>query len=146
MDRTPRPALVGVDVRVDPPTMLLRFESSPRKYVTVRVKTFAHGKEDLRAAAQRELEAFTDDQLELLADVAQPDPAAPPAIFEAAVQTVNRTGTYKGRIHCPGCGAFLAVAENPSLGYVEKCYTCHRELTVRVRGDEVHIVIRQRDA
>jgi hypothetical protein len=140
-----RPTLVAVDDGVNPPTMLLRFDGPPRQFVSVRIKTYAYTREALAVVAAEELQGFTPEQIDLLADVAQPDPAEPPAL-EAAVVPVERLGFYSGRIHCPGCGAFLAAADNPALGYVEKCYTCRREISVRVRGDEVHIVVRQADA
>jgi hypothetical protein len=136
-----RPTLVAVDDGVNPPTMLLRFDGPPRQFVSVRIKTYAYTREALAVVAAEELQGFTPEQIDLLADVAQPDPAEPPAL-EAAVVPVERLGFYSGRIHCPGCGAFVALAESPAIGYMQQCPHCRRELRIRVNGDTVAILLR----
>lgn len=94
--------------------------------------------------AQEQLAGFTEDQLQLLADVARPDPAA--THFSAVVTSVHREGTYRGRLHCPGCGLFLGMAESPAIGYGRKCQGCQRHIEIEVRGDSVCLVIRNETA
>lgn len=68
----------------------------------------------------------------------RPDPA-----LTAVVSIVPRVVSYRGRIHCPGCGAGIGRAESPAIGYVKECPHCNAPLEIRLEGNDVVITLRR---
>jgi hypothetical protein len=66
-----RPTFVSVDKKATPPTMTLRFEGDPPRYVTIRIRGDTQGRDPMFVGVC-ELRDFTEDQIALLDDVARP--------------------------------------------------------------------------
>jgi len=70
------PTLTSVDADARPPTMTVCFPGIPHRFVTVRILSDATTRDELKRAAFREFEAFSEGELELLSDVAKPIPGS----------------------------------------------------------------------
>src|SRR4051812_23934956 len=106
-----RPRLVSVDVVSRPPQMTLCFPGAPSRFITVRMRTEVRGAGLARVAAQTEIDAFAERDVELLRESAEPGPdldVGDPALFEASVRPVFKVAASSLPVRCPLCSGTIA--------------------------------------
>lgn len=111
----------------------------------VRIRTPVTTLEEARAAALREVRAFTAQQAELLREISRPFdraelPPDPAAAF--AVTAVAMEARYPGPVFCPACCRKLGTGDSPAIGYLTKCPGCQRKLTVTAVDGAITITLR----
>lgn len=137
-----RPLLFDVDVTLSPARMTICFPGRPNRFIVVRIRSAARELHQAQRAALRELEAFTPEQLQLLAESSAPAPIAPdPAPPEAMITKVEVEHRYAGSLFCPACCHRLGLGISPAIGYLRECPSCSRQLAVRFSPGIVTIVL-----
>lgn len=137
-----RPILFDVDVSARPARMTLCFPDTPRRFITVRIRANVTTEQDAKLAAFRELEGFTRDQLQLLAESSAPMAFAPdPDALSATITRVDQEQRYPGMLHCPACCHAVGRMDSPAIGYVDRCSSCKRRLKVRFAPGTVTVIL-----
>jgi hypothetical protein len=140
-----RPILFDVDVSARPARMTLCFVGRPHRFISVRIRrelSNAPTLDEARIAAFSEIDGFTEEQRQLLAESAVAAPVAPdPPQAIATLEQVEHEDRFPGLLHCPACCAKLGHGTSPSIGYLEECPTCKRRLVVRFVPGAVTIVL-----
>jgi hypothetical protein len=137
-----RPILFDVDVSAKPARMTLCFSGRPHRFITVRIRSDVASADEGAMAALQEIDAFTPEQLLLLAESAVEAPVASnPTQLIGMIESVDQDERFPGLLHCPACCAKLGHGTSPSVGYVEECPVCKRRLMVRFTQGVVTIVL-----
>lgn len=137
-----RPILWDVDEKSTPPRMTICFVDHPKRFITVRIKAPVGDLQSAKIAAVRELQAFTPDQLQLLAESSQPMAVAPdPDAVAATIQPVEQEDRYRGLLHCPACCRALGKGTSPAIGYLAACPGCQRKLIIRFAPGSVTVIL-----
>jgi hypothetical protein len=126
-----RPTFVSVDKRATPPTMLLRFDDDPPRFVTVNIRGDTKGR-NAEYLGATQLRDFTDDQIALLDDVARPRDEQPNGVTTTIVLSGDDLRPVPAvLVYCPGCCAKLGLLSAPVVYELRKCSVCRRGIEVR---------------
>lgn len=127
-----RPILFDVDIKMRPARMTICFPGRPKRFIVVSIKAPVTTEDEAKAAAFREMGAWTLDQLVLLSESAQPAPViADEDAMAATISMVEQEERYSGLIHCPACCRPLGRGDSPAIGYLTSCPGCKKSLMVR---------------